>query len=109
ICLGYVPPHRNQVQRHLKWLYSVHKSRLLDTLKSVKSISLTADFWSDRHQNSFFCITGHYMDDELTSKSTVLHFQSYDQRHLASNIAAEVHNRLHDLGIEDKVTSVTAD
>ncbi|CAF3343095.1 unnamed protein product, partial [Rotaria socialis] len=49
------------------------------------------------------------MDDELTSKSTVLHFQSYDQRHLASNIAAEVHNRLHDLGIEDKVTSVTAD
>ena len=108
LCLGYVPPHRNQVQRKLKELYAVEKSRLIETLKSVKSISLTADFWTDRHQNSFLCITGHYMDD-LKLHSTVLHYQSYKRRHLASNIAEEIYNCLQELGIGQKVTSVTAD
>ena len=108
-CLGYEPPHRNEVQRELKRLYSVHLSRLHNTLKTVKSIALTSDYWSDRHQNSFFCITGHFLDDDIKLHSTILHFQSFTQRHVSSNIALEIQTCLHALGIKNKVTSVTCD
>ncbi|CAM4832117.1 unnamed protein product [Rotaria magnacalcarata] len=96
------------VQRNLKRLHSIHVSRLRNTLKNVKHIALTAYFWSDRHQNSFFFITGHYIED-MVSKTTILHFQSYDKRHSSSQIASEVYNCLRELGIEQKVTSVTCD
>ena len=107
--VGYTPPHRNQVQRNLKRLYAVQVSHLRKTLKNVKHIALTADFWTDRHQNSFLCITGHHVDNDFNSKSTILHFQSYNQRHTAANISGEVYNCLQEFGIEDKVTSVTCD
>lgn len=109
-CLvGYVPPHRNQVRRELKRLYGIHASRLRDSLKTVEYLSLTADFWSDRQNRSFFAITGHYFTDQMDQKSTVLHFQSYDKRHTSLDIATEVFERLQELGIERKITSVTCD
>ena len=106
---GYTPPHRNQVQRKLKRLHAVHLSRLRGKLQTVKTMALTSDFWSDRHKNSFLTITGHYLDSDMNPKSTILHFQSYDKRHVALDIATEVRNRLRDLGIDQKVTSVTCD
>ncbi|CAF1587487.1 unnamed protein product, partial [Didymodactylos carnosus] len=105
----YHPPHRNQVQRELKRLHGVHMSRLKQTLKNVTNVALTSDFWSDRRNNSYLCLTGHYMDTDVSMKSTVLHFQSYSQRHFAQNIAAEVNTRLRELGIDKKITSVTCD
>ncbi|CAM4852090.1 unnamed protein product [Rotaria magnacalcarata] len=45
----------------------------------------------------------------MVSKTTILHFQSYDKRHSSSQIASEVYNCLRELGIEQKVTSVTCD
>lgn len=104
-----MPPHRNQVQRELKRLHAVHLSRLREKLKTVNTMALTADFWSDRHKNSFFSITGHYLDNDMNPKFTILHFQSYDKRHSALDIATEVHNRLRHMSIDQKVTSVTCD
>ncbi|CAF1057516.1 unnamed protein product [Adineta steineri] len=48
------------------------------------------------------------MDDNFTSKSTVLHFETYNKRHLASNIATKILKCLQELGIQNKITSVTA-
>lgn len=84
-------------------------SHLQKTLKNVKYIALIADFWADRRQNSFLCVTAHHVDNDFNSKSTLLHFQSYNQRHSASNISGEVYSCLREFGIEDKVTSVTCD
>ncbi|CAF4748522.1 unnamed protein product, partial [Rotaria sp. Silwood2] len=45
----------------------------------------------------------------MVPKSTILHFQSYDKCHSSLKIATEVYNCLQDLGIEQKITSVTCD
>ena len=107
--LGYFPPHRNQVQKELKRIHAAHSRRLKDTLKSVISMALTSDFWSDRHNRSFLCITGHYIDSSTTMRSLILHFHSFDERHHAENIAADVGLRLRDLNIQKKITTVTCD
>ena len=69
----------------------------------MKSLALTCDCWSDRRQNAFFCITGHFVNDDMELNSTILHFQSFNKRHTATNIAIEVHNRLRDFGIQIKL------
>lgn len=107
--LGYHPPHRNQIQSELKRLYDLHFGRMKQSLVNVSALALTTDFWSDRKNNCFMCLTGHWIDKEMNMQSSILHFQTYDDRHLASKIGAEVKVRLRDLGIEEKISSITTD
>jgi hypothetical protein len=107
--LDYRPPHRNQVQRLLKRLHTLHTSRLIKFLRSIDFLGVTIDFWSDRKQTSYLCLTGHHVDDEFTFKSMILYFGAYHHRHFATNIADEVEQRLRDLNILEKVISVTRD
>jgi hypothetical protein len=106
---GYRPPHRNQIQRELKRLHGVHMSQLKQSLLDVSSMALTTDLWSDRKNRSYLCLTGHSLDNDMNMNSSILHFQTFDDRHLAANIGAEVKSRLHELDIEKKITSITSD
>ncbi|CAF5164030.1 unnamed protein product, partial [Rotaria magnacalcarata] len=45
---GYVPPHRNTVQRNLKQFESEQKELLIKELANVQSLGITCDFWSDK-------------------------------------------------------------
>lgn len=106
---GYRPPYRNQIQSELKRLYDLHFRRMKQSLVNVSSLALTTDFWSDRKNNCFMCLTGHWIDHEMAMQSSILHFQTYDDRHLASKIGAEVKVRLRELDIEEKISSITTD
>ncbi|CAF1619877.1 unnamed protein product, partial [Didymodactylos carnosus] len=106
---GYRPPHRNQIQRELKRLHSVYMSQLKQKLIDVRSMALTTDLWSDRKNRSYLCLTGHSLDNDMTMQSTIIHFQTFDDRHLAANIGAEVKSRLRELDVEHKTTTITSD
>lgn len=60
-CLGYVPPHRNTIQRHLKQLEYEYKLLLTKELVDVHSLGITCDLWSDKRLHSYLCLTGHYI------------------------------------------------
>lgn len=109
IRLGYQPPVRRTVQRHIKRLYNEHVNLLAKKLKMVKSMSVTTDLWSDKQLRSYLGLTGHYLNEEGQLESTVLSFTVFRQRHSADKIGKTIEKVLDDLEIRDKTNTVTCD
>ncbi|CAF1619073.1 unnamed protein product [Rotaria magnacalcarata] len=106
---GYKPVHRNNVQQKLRSLYYLHHKLLENTLSNVSDIAITLDFWSDKKLKSYLVLTGHFLDEDFQSKSTILQFSSFDQRHFSDLIGEEIEKQLVDLNIFDKITTITCD
>ena len=94
--------------RHLKRLYYKHSKQLISELQSVESIAATCDFWSDKKNKSYLCITGHYVVGNHL-KSTVLAFNVFDERHTGENIAETIEYELRRLKIYEKINTITCD
>ncbi|CAF4825681.1 unnamed protein product [Rotaria sp. Silwood1] len=109
LCPGYKPPHRNQVVRHLKDLNKHHHDLLKEELKTVYRLSITLDFWSNRKNESFLCITGHWMNNSLDSISKIIDFSCFNERHTAIEITKVLREKMIDLGVYDKVFCITCD
>lgn len=107
--IGYKPPVRRTVQRHVKRLYNEHINVLSANLKKVKSISVTTDLWSDKRLTSYLGLTGHYLDDNGQLTSTVLSFTVFRQRHSAEKIGKTIEKVLDQLQIREKINAVTCD
>lgn len=107
--IGYIPPHRNTVQRNSKRLESKHKLLLIKELTTIQSLGITCDFWSDKRLQSYMCLTGHYISPNNQFISTILSFTSFHQRHFSSNISMIIKNELKELNIFEKTRSVTTD
>ncbi|CAF3428184.1 unnamed protein product [Rotaria socialis] len=106
---GYKPVHRNNVQQKLRSLYYLHHKLLENTLSNVSDIAITLDFWSDKKLKSYLVLTGHFLDEDFQSKSTILQFSSFDQRNFSDLIGEEIEKQLVDLNIFDKITTITCD
>ena len=105
--LGYKLPHRHTIQRNIKRLHAVHYKSMIDTLSKISFIAVTTDFWSDKKQNSFLVLTGHYVDDKFFQQTTVLRFSTFAKRHYSPLIGQEIEKQLQELKIFDKVTTIT--
>lgn len=75
----------------------------------MKKVSITLDFWSDRKQRSYLCITGHYITEEFDYQSKILSFDSFYDRHQGVRIAKIVKEKLMELNIFHKLQSMTTD
>ncbi|CAF3786819.1 unnamed protein product [Rotaria socialis] len=106
---GYVPPHRNTVQRNLKQFESEQKELLIKELANVQSLGITCDFWSDKRLQSYMCLTGHYISSNNQFISKILSFTSFHHRHFSSNISMIIKNELKELNIFEKTRSITTD
>lgn len=106
---GFKPPHRNTVNRNLKRLKTKHLKRLSDQLKLCQFIGISTDFWTDQKSMSYICITGHFITEKFESRSKVLTFAPYYDRHTGPNIASELELHLKNLKIYEKVVSITCD
>ncbi|CAF3450064.1 unnamed protein product, partial [Rotaria sp. Silwood2] len=109
LCPGYIPPHRNQVVRHLKLLYNHHYYLLKEELKEVYRLSITLDFWSIRKSESFLCITGHWTTNSFDPISKIIDFSSFNTRHTAIEIAKVLKEKLIALNIYEKFLCITTD
>ncbi|CAF3271287.1 unnamed protein product [Rotaria sp. Silwood2] len=105
----YKPPHRHTIQRNIKRLHVVYFKSMIDSLSNISYIAITTDFWSDKKQNSYLVLTGHYVDDQFIQKTTVLKFSTFSKRHYSPVIGREIEKQLTELGIFDKVTTITCD
>lgn len=106
--IGYKAPSRKTVRNQLNTERSRCYAELIEKLKSVESIAVTFDFWSDRKQKSYLCMTGHFLANN-EFKSTVLAFNTFSSRHTSGNIAKTIEANLKTLGIDKKVTTMTCD
>ena len=75
----------------------------------VKKISISCDFWTDRSLRSYLCVTGHYVTHEFDSKSMVLSFNAFCDRHQGVRMAKIIKEKLINLGLFNKLQCITSD
>ena len=107
--LGFRAPHRNTVKKNIKRLNSVHTKKLMTQLNDAYFIAITTDFWCDWSAKSYLCMTGHWYNNDMILKSKVLVFTPYVDRHTSENISSELQQRLTQLKIFEKTTTITCD
>ena len=107
--VGYKPPTRQTVQRQLKQLHTKHSHLLLTQLKSVDSLAVTTDLWSDRKLNSYMCLTGHFLNGDSKLTSTVLSFKAFHERHTGEQIGYTIKKELKRLQVYEKTNTITCD
>jgi hypothetical protein len=90
-------------------LYNHHYQLLKEELKQVYRLSITFDFWSNRRGESFLCITGHWLTDDINPVSKIIDFSAFNYRHTAIDIAGIVKEKLVALDIYEKIICITCD
>ena len=107
--LGCVPPTRQTVARQLKRLTKKHSKLLKTTLEKIDSLALTADFWADKKQNSYLCLTGHFVNEKYDLDSTILSFKVFEGQHTGERIGNRIEAELKHLQVYEKTTTITCD
>ena len=107
--LGYSPPHRQTVQRRLGHLHAEHNGLLKKSLSTVRWISVTCDFWSDKRLFSYICLTGHYLKSNFDCVSTIIGFSSFPLRYYATNSSKAIQESLKELNVYEKTITITSD
>ena len=93
----------------MKRLNSRHERLFRKELLSIKKISITLDFWSDRTLKSYLCITCHYCTPDFDYHSKILSFSTFYDRHQGIRIAKIVREKLNYFNIFDKIQCITTD
>ena len=57
----------------------------------------------------FLCITTHYIDSEWMLNKRIIPFKTINTPHSGKNIATLIHDEIIDLGIRDKIFTITLD
>ena len=68
---------------------------------------LTSDIWTSLIHTGFLCITSHYIDNEWILNKRRISFKIINTPHNGKNIATLINDEIKDLGIRDKIFSIT--
>lgn len=82
---------------------------LKEELKQISWLSITLDFWSNRKNQSFLCITGHWYTDSIDLVSKVIDFSLFENRHTGVEISKVIKAKLTALNVYDKIICITTD
>ena len=66
-----------------------------------RGLSITLDFWSNRRNQSFLCINGHWYTDSIDSV--------FGNRHTGGEISKVIKEKLMTLNIYEKIICITCD
>ena len=70
---------------------------------------LTFDIWTSLMHRGFLCITAHYIDSEWMLIKIITSFKTINTSHSGKNITTLINDEIIDLGIRDKIFTVTLD
>jgi hypothetical protein len=90
-------------------LYNHHYQLLKEELRKVYRLSITFDFWCNRRGESFLCITGHWLTDDIDTVSKIIDFSVFNHHHTGIDIARVVKEKLVALEIYEKIICITCD
>jgi hypothetical protein len=76
--------------------------QLVESLKSVSSIALTSDIWSDNGKENYLSVVAHYMNVDWHLEKKI-DLRLIDVSHNAKNIAERITSVLANFGLSDKI------
>ena len=105
----FVPVSRQTTTRDFVKYFNEHRSKLLESLKSVSSVALTSDIWSGNAKEDYLSIVAHYVNSDWQLEKRILGLRLIDVSHNHENIAERVLTCIDEYGLTDKVFSITLD
>ena len=72
------------------------------------TICLTTDIWTSLTHTGFLCITAHYIDSTWKLNKRIVSFKIINTPHNGKNIAALIDDEITNLGIRDKIFTITS-
>ena len=96
----------------LEETYQNDVAAVLSEISDVGYVSLTSDMWSSINNVSFLSLTGHYLygtGSKVKMRTKIISCKKFPSRHTSANIQASLENTLSNMGIREKVVSLTTD
>ena len=72
-------------------------------------ICLTSNIWTSLMHRGLLCITARYIDSEWMLNKRIISFKTINTSHNGKNMATLINHEIIDLGIRDKIFTITLD
>lgn len=96
------------LRKNIDQSYNIEKQKLIQTLSTIRYVSLTANIWSNRHK-SYLGVTLHYIDHSFKRVSKLLSYARFKGVHSGLNIASELQAVVHEFELDNKVVAIVTD
>ena len=89
--------------------YGYNRNKLIQLLKTAKSISLTTDLWSSHAKHRYLGLTATWINQNFEIMDVLLEIIYFLTSHTADAIANTIKNIIKKWEIENHVVSITTD
>ena len=100
---------RQTTTRDFAKYFTERRAQLVECLKSVSSVALTSDIWSDNAKEDYLSVVVHFVNADWQLEKRILGLRLIDVSHNAENIAERITSVIADYGLTDKIFAVTLD
>ena len=104
-----LPSRRTLTTSLMPTVYDELKSNVERDLAAAVGVALTCDRWTSVTNTSFYALTAHYFDKNVSIKSHLLECSEFSDRHTADNIRAWVTKIFDRFEIGAKVIALVTD
>lgn len=104
-----LPSRKTLTSSLLPTVYDELKSNVERDLAAAVGVALTCDGWTSVTNTSFYALTAHYFDKNVSIKSHLLECSEFSDRHTADNIRAWVTKIFDRFEIGAKVIALVTD
>ena len=96
-----VPSRKYFSTKIIPELYDSMRERVQSAINDSKAISFTTDTWTEPNTTkSFMSLTSHWIDDNLTRKTAVLHCELFEGSHTGARLAQSLTDMLKSWNVE---------
>ncbi|CAO2176026.1 unnamed protein product [Urochloa humidicola] len=100
---------RQTTTRDFAKYYLSRRDELVESFKSVSSVSLTSDIWSGNAKEDYLSVVAHYVNVDWQLEKRIIGMRLIDVSHNADNILDRISTVVAEFGLVDKIFAVTLD
>lgn len=105
----FIVPKEKKIRMMIAQSYSYNKSKLIQLLKTAKSISLTTDLWSSRSKHGYLGLTATWINQNFEIMDILLEISYFPAPHTANAIADTIKKAIKKWEIENNIVSIVTD
>lgn len=100
---NFETPCRNTIRNKIEKIYNEEVSKLIETFKNVKYISLTTDMWTSSNNESFITVTSHFIHQDMLFDAVLENKGFGLANHTSENILIQIETICDKFNIKEKV------
>ena len=105
----FIVPGERKIRMMIAQSYSYNKDKLIQLLKTAKSVSLTTDLWSSRSKHGYLGLTATWINQNFEIMDVLLEISYFPAPHTAKAIADTIKKAIQKWKIENDIVSIVTD